>query len=29
MNLLLAAVWAVRMEQQATVRGWAFLTANL
>ena len=28
-NLLLAAVWAFRMDRQATVKGWAFLTANL
>lgn len=28
-NLLLAAVWAVRMDRQATVKGWAFLAANL
>lgn len=29
MNALLAAVWAFRLEQQATVRGSAFLAANL
>ena len=29
MNALLAAVWAVRMEQCATIRGSAFLAANL
>ncbi len=28
-NALLAAVWALRLEQQATVRGSAFLAANL
>ena len=28
-NLLLAAVWAFRMNQQATIRGSAFLAANL
>lgn len=29
MNALLAGVWAVRMEQCATIRGSAFLAANL
>lgn len=28
-NLALAAVWMLRMEQQATIRGSAFLAANL
>ncbi len=28
-NLLLAAMWALRMEQRATIRGSAFLAANL
>lgn len=29
MNALLAAIWAMRMEQCATIRGSAFLAANL
>ena len=29
MNALLAAVWEVRLQQQATIRGSAFLVANL
>ena len=29
MNGLLAAIWAMRMEQCATIRGSAFLAANL